>query len=60
MKVTAKRIDRDLTLQLHGELDHHGAKEVMLEIDRHLDVACRCGRRWIFPVYPLWTLPALP
>ena len=39
MKVTAKRIDRDLTLQLHGELDHHGAKEVMLEIDRHLDVA---------------------
>ena len=47
MKVTAKRIDRDLTLQLHGELDHHGAKEVMLEIDRHLE-------------YPLWTLPALP
>ena len=39
MKVTAKRIDRDLTLQLHCELDHHGAKEVMLEIDRHLDVA---------------------
>ena len=38
MKVTAKRIDRDLTLQLHGELDHHGAKEVMLEIDRHLSL----------------------
>ena len=35
MKVTAKRIDRDLPLPLHGELDHHGAKE----IDRHLDVA---------------------
>lgn len=39
MKVSAKRTDRNLVLQLHGELDHHAAKEVMTEIDRHLDVA---------------------
>ena len=39
MKVTAKRIQRNLVLELQGELDHHAAKEVMLEIDRCLDVA---------------------
>ena len=39
MKVSAKRTDRNLTLLLSGELDHHGAKEVMADIDRHLDVA---------------------
>ena len=39
MKVTAKRTQRNLVLELQGELDHHAAKEVMLEIDRCLDVA---------------------
>ena len=39
MKVTAKRVERSLILWLSGELDHHGAKEAMVEIDRHLDVA---------------------
>jgi stage II sporulation protein AA (anti-sigma F factor antagonist) len=39
MKVSAKRTDRALTLYLSGELDHHAAREVMDEIDRHLDVA---------------------
>ncbi len=39
MKVTAKRINRSLTLQLQGDLDHHAAKETMTEIDRSLDVA---------------------
>ena len=39
MKVSGKRTDRNLVLQLHGQLDHHAAKEVMTEIDRHLDVA---------------------
>ncbi len=39
MKVTAKRSDRNLILQLHGELDHHAAKEAMIELDRYLDVA---------------------
>ena len=39
MKVTAKRADRSLTMQLHGDLDHHAAKEAMAEIDRNLDVA---------------------
>ncbi len=39
MKVTAKRSDRNLILQLHGELDHHAAKEAMMELDRYLDVA---------------------
>lgn len=39
MKITAARAQRNLVLHLHGELDHHAAKEVMTEIDRHLDVA---------------------
>lgn len=39
MKVTARRTERKLSLRLDGELDHHAAREVMAEIDRHLDVA---------------------
>ena len=39
MKVSANRTGRDLVLLLQGELDHHAAKDVMTEIDRHLDVA---------------------
>lgn len=39
MKVLARRSERNLVLQLYGELDHHAAREVMEEADRHLDVA---------------------
>lgn len=39
MKVSARRSGRDLVVQLYGELDHHAAREVMGEVDRHLDVA---------------------
>ena len=39
MKIIAKRDQRHLVLELQGELDHHAAKEVMAEMDRHLDVA---------------------
>lgn len=39
MKLSAKRNGRNLTLRLCGELDHHAARAVMEEMDRHLDVA---------------------
>lgn len=39
MKVTAGRAPRSLVVRLEGELDHHAAKEVMEEMERHLDVA---------------------
>ena len=39
MKVTAEQKERTLRLKLHGELDHHGAKRVMEEIDYYLDTA---------------------
>ncbi|MEG2222323.1 MAG: STAS domain-containing protein, partial [Oscillospiraceae bacterium] len=32
-------IERNLLLELRGELDHHGAKQAMLALERELDAA---------------------
>ncbi len=37
MDVTCKARDRQLTISLRGELDHHAAKEVMETIDRTIE-----------------------
>ncbi len=34
---------RALTAQIQGELDHHGAKQLMVELNRQLDVALPRG-----------------
>lgn len=39
MEVKARSGERRLLLELKGELDHHGAKDVMLRLERELDVA---------------------
>ena len=39
MSMTCKERDRRLTAQVAGELDHHGAKAVMEELDRRIDEA---------------------
>ncbi len=39
MPVTCKEDKRRLTAQVEGELDHHGAKAVMEELDRRIDAA---------------------
>ena len=39
MEILAKSADRNLLLELSGELDHHGAKAVMEELDRRIDAA---------------------
>lgn len=39
MPVTCKEDKRRLLAQVSGELDHHGAKEVMEELDRRIDQA---------------------
>ena len=39
MAVTCTERDRCLRARLMGELDHHGAKEVMQELDRQIDAA---------------------
>ena len=39
MAVTCTERDRCLRARLAGELDHHGAKEVMVELDRQIDAA---------------------
>ena len=38
MPVTCKEEDRRLTAAVAGELDHHGAREVMEELDRQIDI----------------------
>ena len=37
MPVTCKEKGRSLMAQVAGELDHHGAKAVMEELDRYID-----------------------
>lgn len=39
MPVTCKESNRRLTARVAGELDHHGAKSVMEELDRRIDQA---------------------
>lgn len=39
MEVKAKSGERKLLLELKGELDHHGARDVMLRLERELDMA---------------------
>ena len=39
MPVTCREDKRRLTAQVAGELDHHGAKLVMEELDRRIDAA---------------------
>ena len=39
MPVTCREDKRHLTAQVAGELDHHGARAVMEELDRRIDAA---------------------
>ena len=39
MEIEIKTEHRQLTIALAGELDHHGAKDVMEELDRQIDAA---------------------
>ncbi len=39
MEVIARGADRQLLIQLRGELDHHGAKTVIHEISQAMDAA---------------------
>lgn len=37
MEMTYQAKNRDLTIRLNGELDHHAAREAMLAIDRWIE-----------------------
>ena len=37
MEMNAKSADRNLLLELKGELDHHGAKRLMVQIEREIE-----------------------
>lgn len=39
MEMTYQAKNRDLTIRLNGELDHHAAREAMLSIDRWIEQA---------------------
>ena len=39
MEIISKETGRELTLTLRGELDHHGAKNVMQRMELALDAA---------------------
>ena len=44
MEIISKETGRELTLTLRGELDHHGAKNVMQRMELALDAALPLGR----------------
>lgn len=39
MEILSKTSGRELTLRINGELDHHGAREAMWQLDYSLDAA---------------------
>ena len=39
MEVQTKQTDRSMTISFIGELDHHGAKETVIKMERALDAA---------------------
>lgn len=39
MEIQAKSSDRNLLLEMSGELDHHGARNAMQELERAIDAA---------------------
>ena len=39
MEIHAKSADRNLLLEIHGELDHHGAKGALRELELAIDAA---------------------
>ena len=39
MEILAKSADRNLLLELSGELDHHGARTALREMEEALDAA---------------------
>lgn len=39
MEINAKSADRNLLLELRGEIDHHGAKDAMRELELAVDAA---------------------
>lgn len=39
MEIQAKSADRNLLLELHGELDHHGARNALREIELAIEAA---------------------
>lgn len=39
MEIRAKNADRNLLLEIHGELDHHGAKGALRELELAIDAA---------------------
>lgn len=39
MEINAKSVDRNLLLELSGEIDHHGARSAMRELELAVDAA---------------------
>ncbi|MDY5612268.1 STAS domain-containing protein [Dysosmobacter sp.] len=39
MEINAKSMDRNLLLELSGEIDHHGARDAMREMELAVDAA---------------------
>ena len=39
MEIQTKNVDRNLFLELHGEIDHHGAKKAMTAIESRIDIS---------------------
>ena len=39
MEIEVKSMDRNLLLELHGEVDHHGARDALRQLEQAVDAA---------------------
>lgn len=60
MEVSAKHEGQTLTFFLVGELDHHGAKGLLENLEREIERTLPLSLVLDFPASHLWTAPASP
>lgn len=59
MELNAKSVDRKLLVELSGDLDHHGAREAIRQLELAIDAALPGSLCWTWLEWALWTAPAL-
>ena len=59
MEIHVKSTDRNLLLEIQGELDHHGAKNALQELEMAIDAALPVRMVMDLSGLRLWTAPEL-
>ena len=60
MDIRARDTDRELLLEFSGEMDHHGARNALKEVEIAIDAALPQSLILDFAGVTLWTAPGSP